>query len=192
MPEEGFGDDDEAAREFGRQVAMDALLRCFYRSENAEKKTTAPMTWITRVATVAAVLMIGATAHLYFNIENKAPSEIAWNVEPRGEAEYAVVEPFRVRLDSGELLVPSHESSPNVLIETEHASATTTGGTFRIRTEIQDNSAPFESETRVTRIEVMSGVVTLTTPDGTVVGRAKDVLVAEEGTAPKNLGPQEN
>ena len=192
-PENGFGDDDdEAAREFGRELAMDALLLSLYQSSEPRSKIV-PFGWVMRVAAVAVVLIIAGMGHLFFSIKNKAPRDSVWKVEPQGPADFAVVEPFFIRLESGELLVPSRSDSTGVTIETPHAIATTNQGTFVILTEKRANPdpAPFATEVQTTRIRVLSGVVTVETPDGTISGRKGDVLVVTEGEPPKNLGSKE-
>lgn len=193
-PEAGFTD-DEAAREHGRQLAMDLVLHQFYRLEQApvaeeaiaEKRPT--VVWLQWLAPIAAVLVLFGAVQMYLSIEGKKePSSPAWSVKPQDRAEYAMIEPNRVRLVAGELLVPP--SARPITIETEHGSVSATGAEFRIGTELVTVDAPFApgEGARVTRIRVISGEVTFVTDAGTVVGRANEVLEFEDGKMPKNLG----
>ncbi|MBT8037275.1 MAG: hypothetical protein KJO21_06990 [Verrucomicrobiae bacterium] len=187
-PAAGFADDEEA-REYGRQLAMDLLLHRLHRSSAREDKTRSLRRWIAgaRPAAAAAALMLFGMTWAWLSLDHSKPKQEQWRVEPVGEAEYKVLAPRRVVLESGELIVPANAEV--VVIETAHAVVSAVGARFVIESE---SSAPSElapmGAMSVTRVRVLTGEVTLKTAGGSVVGRANEVLEFEDGKAPKNLG----
>ena len=142
------------------------------------------------------------------NMENGEQQGVArtagWHVTPTGNAEFQMVEPTLVRLERGELLVELTESSSPTLstvreppgplrIETPYGDATAAGGRFyvgmhspQVATKETAVNAP------LIRVLVLSGVVALTTPAGSVEGQAGTLLAAEPGKPPIELAVQAN
>jgi len=192
LPEDGFKS-DEAAREFGRQLAMDALLtRLPEASAEEPRNVTVAFPSIVRLAAMAAVLMIGVMVLTFLNIEKWTPKAPSWAVEAKGDVEYSELAPYHLKLERGELLVPAASNEQSVVIDTTIAIVNATGAQFTIEAALEPspNPQPFEDEVQITRIRVQSGVVTLITPEGSVEGTTGDVLFVAEGMAPKNLGPE--
>jgi serpin B len=125
----------------------------------------------------------------------------SWRITPAGNAEFRRLAPTMVRLERGELLVELTESSspkdpePQSLlrIETPYGEATATGGRFYVAAHAPEVVA---KETSVSpplmRVLVLSGVVALTTPTGSVQGQSGDLLAAEPGKPPVELTVQAN
>ena len=187
-PAAGFSDDKEA-REYGRQLAMDLLLDRLYRPAPGEAKKRNLSWWFTGAGVAAAVvaLMVAGMTWAWLSLDSRQPQSERWNVEPVGEAEFEVLGPRRVMLESGELIVPAN--AEEVVIETEHAVVRAVGAKFVIESENLASSQPAPmGDKRVTRVRVLSGEVTLKTADEVVIGRANEVLEFEDGKLPKNLG----
>lgn len=114
-----------------------------------------------------------------------------WVGESRG-ASFAVIAPGRVRLDEGELFVKSVAMEPGegerapLSIETAAGIATAKGTEFYVGNHSIENSKKEEKmkTPNTMRVLVLSGVVTLTNPFGTVAGEANDLLVATPDSAP--------
>ena len=127
-----------------------------------------------------------------------------WRIEPTGAAVFRAAATGRVRLDEGELLVesadlaePSAARAP-LTIETPVGAATATGTSFYIGTHQASKGATMKSKgttmktTRLTRVLVLSGVVTLASSLGSVSGGANELLAAEPGQAPVKVAVQAN
>ncbi len=119
-----------------------------------------------------------------------------WQITPTGQAEYRVITPTHVRLERGELLVestngenrgtnPAAESS--LVIETPHGEAVATGTRFYIGTHETPQNEDDAMFTSLTRVLVLSGLVTLTGTLGSVDGTAGDLLAAEPDKPPTKL-----
>ena len=207
FPEDGFAD-DEAAREFGRQLAMDLVLEQLYHQGDAEKDGAAeggaaPVHWLKLAAPIAAVFVLLGMVQLYRTLDSEAPrspikpseppgeSMGRWAVEPVGEAEFSEAGPFRVRLEDGQLKVPVAPGL--VTVELEHAVVTAHGAEFQIGTtsNLGDNPFPGEDELRVTRVQIVSGTVTIETEVGTLTGEAGEVLEFRDGAPPRKITPEE-
>jgi serine protease inhibitor len=165
------------------------------------------------VAAAAAVLLaVGATAWLAR--PGKAPRTTGgppivvptvqaaalapgWRAEGRG-AEYEIAEPGLVRLERGELFVESVPVDPAdtprgpLKIETSAGVAVATGTKFYIGSHALAPQLEGTEMTRMTRVLVLAGVVTLTNALGTVTGGANDLLAAEADTAPVKLAVRAN
>jgi serpin B len=124
-----------------------------------------------------------------------------WQITPTGKADFRVVEPTLVRLDRGELLVESTEEKKSgtrddpeksLRIETPHGEAVATGTRFYVGTHRPTEEGESTMLRPLTRVLVLSGVVTLTTALGSVDGTAGDLLAAEPDKAPTKLAVQAN
>ena len=145
------------------------------------------MTWLINLGAAAAVVCLLGYTFLWRSLDERALRSKPWAVEASEAAEYTVVEDYRIRLERGELQIPPTPSGESVTVETEFAVATADGSKFNISKESRESSEPQPAplDIQVTTVQVISGSVTLTTPDGTIVGEAGDTLIAEEGKAPR-------
>jgi serpin B len=120
-----------------------------------------------------------------------------WRAEGRA-AEYEIVEPGLVRLERGELFVESvpveggEAPRETLKIETSAGVATATGTKFYIGSHAEAPQKKGATMTRMTRILVVAGMVTLANPMGTVTGGANDLLAAEADAAPVKHAVQAN
>lgn len=121
-----------------------------------------------------------------------------WRIEPTGKAEFSVLKPDCIRLVRGELLVESvaladrKQQRPALSIETPVGKATATGTKFYVGTYPLEPAKSPQSKGNVmsmsslTRVLVLTGVVTLVNAQGSVTGQANHLLAAETGKAPVN------
>ncbi|MGA2069463.1 MAG: serpin family protein [Thermoguttaceae bacterium] len=116
-----------------------------------------------------------------------------WRIEPTGEADLSVVRPDQVRLERGEILVESvalpHPAQvrPALSIETPAGVAKATGTKFFIGThplQPDQSGSQRTSMSSLTRVLVLSGVVTLLNAQGSVTGDANHLLTGETQEAP--------
>ena len=120
-----------------------------------------------------------------------------WRAEGHG-AEYQIVEPGLVRLERGELFVESAPVEPadapraTLKIETSAGVATAAETKFYIGSHTEAPQKKGTPMTRMTRILVVAGMVTLANPLGTVTGGANDLLAAEPAAAPVKHAVQAN
>ena len=116
-----------------------------------------------------------------------------WKAESRG-AKYETVKPGLVRLESGELYVESIPlASPAALkIETPDGTATATGTKFYIGTHKPAVNKKGREMGRITRVLVITGLVTLANSLGTISGGPNDLLAVEKDTAPVKHVVQSN
>ena len=125
-----------------------------------------------------------------------------WRIEPTGKAEYRLLKPDCIQLDRGELLVESvplaggEQKRPPLSIETPAGRATAAGTKFYIGTHPLEIPESPKSKgnvmTSLTRILVLTGVVTLVNAQGSITGQANHLLAAEAGKAPVNHAIQAN
>lgn len=156
------------------------------------------------VAAAAAALLLAVTAAIWL-IRPRGPSDdpspptppapvaARWHVQPTGGAVYRMLEPGRLRLERGEILVESAPATKAgggkgaLYVETPAGAAVATGTRFYIGTHTREPQRKGSTMNRLTRVLVLAGVVTLTNPFGSVTGRANDLLAAETGAAPIKL-----
>lgn len=119
-----------------------------------------------------------------------------WSVEPTGGAEFEVLALHSLRLDRGELLVSSREDSHDeplqpLTIQTPAGTATASGTRFLIGTH---TPLPTEDQAMklITRVLVLAGTVTLSTPLGEVQGTAGSLLAAEQDEQPTKVTVRAN
>jgi len=119
-----------------------------------------------------------------------------WRIQPIGGARYRIVKADRIRLAQGELLVESAGDAadrPTLTIETPVGDAAAAGTRFYIGTYVLGrNETKGTVMKQLTRILVLSGIVTLATEHGTVMGSAGELLAAESGKAPVKLAIRAN
>ena len=122
-----------------------------------------------------------------------------WQIEPIGDTEYRVLRDGRVRLERGDLVVESTarpaggSPHPELTIETPAGTATSRGewfciGTHPPRPRENSKEPAMNPLSRVTRVLVLAGLVTLVNAQGSVSGGPDHLLAAEPGTAPMDKG----
>ncbi len=120
-----------------------------------------------------------------------------WKIEATSDAQYEMLDPYRINLTRGELYVysndaeaqrPNERKHPPLNIETPAGRTVAAGTHFYVGTHFLegDSMNPF------TRVLVLSGMVTLINSMGSVTGAANDLLAAEAETQPVNLTVQAN
>ena len=124
-----------------------------------------------------------------------------WQITPIGNVDFRVIEPTLVRLDRGELLVESMEeeaSAPpgdagaSLRVKTPHGDVVATGTKFYVGTHKPAGNRESTMFSPLTRVLVLSGVVTLTTALGSIEGTAGNLLAAEPDKAPTKIAVQAN
>ena len=205
-------DDPAALREHGRQLAMDALLTTLLRPQAgasvarprraAGRRGSGP--WILAIgfgagaAAVAAAVLV-ALVWLRPPVEpppDDGPVAVTpvgdpapgWSVRPAGDAEFRFTAPGRIRLERGELRITSvpiadpGTSRAELTVETPSASATARGTDFLIGTHIAERKTPVT--TRLTRVLVLAGAVSLFNALGRIDGGPGELLAAENDQTP--------
>ena len=198
-PPDSF-ENDEDAREFGRQLAIDSILGELYTEDSVEQtdKVTAFPVW-PRIA-AAAVVMLGVMVWKFLPGGGQSALAAGWNVEPVGGAEFSIVDPHKIRLERGELLVFSDAGLPlgqPFTVETSNAVASADGtrfyvGTHEVPESLTTTNTPHSEMKKLTRVLILSGTVGLATDAGSAVGNANELLVAENAEKPTNVAVQAN
>ncbi|QOV91819.1 hypothetical protein [Humisphaera borealis] len=203
------GSDDQSLRDYGRQLAMDALLQSVLKSDKVVQLPAPERSlWQqhrTGLALAACLLLCIGIAGVVVYQEGRSISKVRphppgaaivlaadWKISPGPSASYRVVGTHAVQLDRGELFVhsvPASADGPRAAL-----SVTTPGGTVSA-SETQCYVGTFQSkatqsgETMIssTRVLVLAGMVTLTNALGTISGRSNDVLAADTDQAPAEV-----
>ena len=120
-----------------------------------------------------------------------------WRITPTGDAEFLVDDPMLVRLDRGELLVESTANETDgdaeaLHIETPSGKVVAKGTRFYVGSHKPTERGESAMFAPLTRVLVLSGVVTLSTAIGSLDGTAGDLLAAEADKAPTKLVVQAN
>lgn len=120
-----------------------------------------------------------------------------WRIEPTGDARFAVLSERSLRLDEGELYIestrPQNEQSDahGLTVLTPEGEAHAKGTRFYIGTHTQTSRSTKDHHMkRLTRILILSGMVSLTNSLGTASGQTSDLLTAEAGAQPAVLAVQ--
>jgi len=106
------------------------------------------------------------------------------------DASYEITTDGVVRLEQGEMFIRSVPVDPAgaprmpLKVETPYGTATATGTEFYVGTHREKEEEEMKS---LTRVLILSGIVTLTNGLGTVSGAPNDLLVAESERAPVKL-----
>jgi serpin B len=169
--------------------------------------------WPAIVAAIAACAIIGVGLWFVYPGQidsptiiqplatNSPPIQLAgWRLEPVGRIEYKadLSDKNLIHLARGELHVKSARLEPgqsraDLQIRTSAGTARATGTEFYIGThspeEPESKGRPMK---KLTRIFVITGMVSLMTPLGNVTGSKGDLLAAESGKAPVKHAVQAN
>ncbi len=205
-------EDAESLREYGRQLAMDNLIRdALSAAEGGQQGADAPpaevlpMSRTRRVRvwwTAAAACLVGVLGlAIWRSGDGPHGGDIAtldprWSVSAGAGADYRVVAPGRVELRRGELRFASGAPA-HLVVETPHAVATAEGTEFLIGHHPDTDDIKTQKENAMkrretTRILVLSGVVSMATGHGRVAAGAGEVAVAEAGAAPEKIAVRAN
>ncbi len=168
------------------------------------------------VVAVAASLLVAVTVWRHWQAtpepliakgdsSPESPIELVaahWKITPTGEADYEFLEPTRVRLNRGELLAewiagddPDQQSpgKPTELrITTPEGEAIARDTRFIVGTHQTNREEENPMLRSLTRVFVLSGLVTLTTGLGSIEGTPGELLAAEVDKAPTKLTVEAN
>ncbi|MEJ6701391.1 MAG: serpin family protein [Akkermansiaceae bacterium] len=213
----GDTSDDEAVREYGRQLAIDALIRDAMQSQDVvqspagnivsmkqPRKRGRTMMAVGACAAAACIVsMLGITIWkkdidaVKGTSEDTVALDERWVIKAAADADYSIVEPNRVKLRRGELHFASLQPA-SLVVETPHAVATAEGTRFYIghHTEtIKPTNQPttnMKTTKTISRLFVLAGIVTMTNNSGTVKAGENEVVVAGAKGAPEKITVQAN
>ena len=204
--------DDEAVREYGRQVAMDNLIREALQGRDAgqslaenivsiqtEKKRGRKMAVIG--AWAAAACVVGMLGVSIWKMGVDSGKEIValddrWTLKAGADADYSIVEPNLVRLRRGELQFASLQPA-SLVVETPNAVATANGTHFYIghHSETRQNqpTRKMNIAKNMTRLFVLAGIVTMSNESGSVQAAENEAaVVAGSEEAPVKIAVKAN
>lgn len=129
-----------------------------------------------------------------------------WSITPTGSADFQIVKPALVRLEHGELLVESAEdreigasdgadpppATTSLTIETPAGNMVAERTKFYVGSHERPRTGEDTMNSSLTRVLILSGVVTLTNALGSVEGSRGDLLAAEPDSAPTKQVVQAN
>jgi serine protease inhibitor len=208
--EEVVGEDQDRGKTSLRQPPRSPLPR---RPRALKDRTRVWMT--AAAAAVLVLLLIGG--HFLLRPNRPVPETqgpvvaltAPWSIEPTGAAEFRVLSPTRIQLDRGELRLACRAESlqakgvvkpPELIIVTPFGTATAGGddispheidffiGTHQLQAALQGASM----FSRLTRVLVLTGTVTLANALGSTSGGPDNLLAAEQEKKPVNLAVAAN
>ena len=203
--------DDEAVREYGRQLAIDALLRDALGTGTAGESEAPPGKVVaarftrsrrkTALLTGAAACLAGLLAVSIWKglpgrqggaaLGSASPAlHPHWLLDASANADYSIVNPGLVELRRGELRFTSLGASP-LVVKTPQAVATAQDTRFFIGHHagvLQPDNTTMKKHTKtMTRLLVLAGTVTMTTPAGSLRASENEAAVAADGNAPEKI-----
>lgn len=127
-------------------------------------------------------------------LDGPGPAANQWKITPTGNAKFEMVRPTLVRLDRGELFV---ESDPTVdgeplRIETPAGNAVAKGTSFYIGAHHSQIPKDNQMLDPITRVLVLSGIVSLATSVGSVDGGEGELLTAKAEQLPVKVTVKAN
>jgi serine protease inhibitor len=168
------------------------------RSADVSKPQTGRRPFMFAVALAACLLLMigvwtwwpGGPA----DVPPKTPNAARWNIIPTGDAKFERTEPTLVRLDRGELFVESDPAvaGETIRIETPAGESVAKGTSFYIGAHQSQSEKENEMLKPITRVLVLSGIVTLATSAGSVDGSEGDLLTAQSDQLPVKVTVQAN
>lgn len=162
--------------------------------ESADEKPNSRRTLSIAVAVMAACVLV--VIGVWNRLDGLRPDQTAarWKITPTGDADYEFVEPTRVRLHRGELLVESDPAVPGepLSVITPAGEAVASGTRFYIgahQASIKKDIPMFQP---ITRVLILTGIVSLATSAGSVEGTEGDLLAAEPDQMPVRVTVKAN
>jgi serine protease inhibitor len=207
-PESG---DEEALREYGRQLAMDSLMVEVVLEAKANdrpanivspgKRRWRPRVWISAAALVA---LAGLSLWKLGNSPSgQTKLDPRWKLVAASGADYRILERNRVELRKGELRFTSLQPAL-LVVDTPNASSTARGTDFLIGHHLADSqrpprgqqasiaTTPTTNTTSITRVLVFEGNVILATDQGSVAAGPNEAVIAQAGEAPQKIVVEAN
>lgn len=204
--------DEEALREYGRQLAMDSLMEQFLLEENTHDHSNNIVSlgrhrWSAKhwVPAAAAALVVGALSFwkLGTTPNTMAKLEPKWILQAANDADYSIIDANRVMLRKGELRFTSTQPA-SLTVDTPCGTSTAQGTDFLIGHH-QAESEPFSqsdnnrnnkpsnqnntmnNKTNYTRMLVLAGTVLLATDKGSYAAGPNEAVIAKAGDAPQKI-----
>ena len=199
--------DEEALREFGRQLAIDSLMKEVLRggAENERPGKIVPRESRSRrlrfwIPAAAALVAISGLSLWMFGIlpSSQARLDSRWKLVAASGADFRIVGPNRVELRRGELRFTSNLPA-TLVVDTPNATSTAQGTDFLIghhhgdspssSPDKQDSiaDAPTKVTSNLTRLLVLAGTVNFATHQGRLIAGPNEAVVAQEGAAPQKI-----
>ena len=187
--------DDEAVKEYGRQLAMDSLLN---ELESTEDIVPFPAQRWTRRAWISAsaASVAGMAGFALWKFGNGGTSsgtaplariDPRWILQPASDAEFQILSPTHVKLLRGELRFSSREPA-ELLVETPNAKATAQGTDFLIGHHDPTNPKQDAYEMKTTtRLLVLAGSVALANSQGAESAKANQAIIVKANEAPEKI-----
>ena len=185
--------DEEALKEYGRQLAMDSLLSDLdTAAKNKEIMEFPSRSWNRRAWLSASAASIAGLAGFAIWKFGKGGSPPVAGLDPRWilhaakGAEYLIKSPNHVELIRGELRFTSREPA-ELLVTTPHAKATAKGTDFFIGTHSSINEPTDMKTNTLTRLLVLAGSVTLANAKGAETAGPRDAIIAKPDLPPEKI-----
>lgn len=176
--------DDAALDEALAQLELDALLRWHHGSVATAPVRATPRLHRLSTMLAAAALILATT--VYFALDRGVDLSPEWVITATGNPDYEIVEPLRVVLRRGELHVRSSVERANELrIDTPSGRADAGGTSFYIGAH--EAREEREMMTKLTRVLVLTGSVTLSSSLGSATAHEGGLLVAPQGDPPRAI-----
>jgi serine protease inhibitor len=200
--------DEEALREYGRQLAIDSLMQEALLDGEANERpiNIVPLRqrrWRRRVWIPAAAAALVALAGLSLWKLGNQPATLAaldprWVLLAATDADYRIIDPNRAELRKGELRFTSLQPA-SLVVGTPNATSTAQGTDFLIGHHLADSKRPSQDKqdsssdhpmkqtTNLTRLLVFAGTVILATDQGSLAAGPNEAVVAQAGDAPQKI-----
>lgn len=195
-------DDDEALKEYGRQLAMDSLLSELESTEGTQNMISlADKNWTRRAwISASAACLAGLAGFSIWRIgknDSFDGSQLglldpSWMLQAMSDAEFQVLSPNHLKLFRGELRLTSHELT-ELLVETPYARVTAKGSDFLIgqhdptTTNNKTNRTNDMKMKTMTRLLVLAGSVTLANGKGAEAANANEAIIAKANERPEKI-----
>jgi serine protease inhibitor len=200
--------DEEALREYGRQLAIDSLMEQIVLDGQAKDTPAAivpfgqqhwrPKVWI---PAAAAALVAFAGISLWKRMDQPATQatlDPRWELLAASDADYRIVDPNRVELRKGELRFTSLQPA-SLVVDTPNATSTAQGTDFLIGHHLAESQPhspekhntnpdnPMKQSTNLTRLLVLAGTAILANDQGSLAAGPHEAVVAQAGDAPQKI-----
>jgi serine protease inhibitor len=199
--------DEEALREYGRQLAMDSLMEQVLLDGEAKDRPAKivplkPRRWKPQFWIPAAAALVALAGLSLWKFGNQPSTQAAldprWELLAATDADYRILEPNRVELRKGELRFTSIQPA-SLVVDTPNATSTAQGTDFLIGHHLADSQPPspdqqntnpdnpIKNTTNLTRLLVLAGTVILATDQGSLAAGPNEAVVAQAGDAPQKI-----